>query len=205
VSADKTPTPIDSLQSDDKRRVIHGPTILLSNGAYFDFLNPGGSQWGAREISIALSKVCRFAGHCSGFYSVAEHSVLVAKLVPPEHRLAALLHDAHEAFTGDLTYPLKRLLGQLVRDIEDRIDAELFARFGVALPLDPCIKEADRWMLHIEQRRLMTNHDEWPAAAPPPWWAEEAIKIERLAPEDAARRWYCAFNHEMGLREKRHG
>jgi hypothetical protein len=155
------------LTSDEKSRVITGPTILLSNGQYFDFLDPGASRWGVKELALALGKCCRFAGHCKGFYSVAEHSIHVAALVPPEHRLAALLHDAHEAFTGDVTYPLKRLIGDAIRPIEARIDAVLFARFGLSLPLDESVKRADRLMLWQEQRRLMSNTDEWQATLPP--------------------------------------
>ena len=181
------------MNSDEKSRVIVGPTILLSNGEYFDFLNPGASTWGMVEIARAISKVCRFAGHCRGFYSVAEHSLLVSRLVPSEHRRAALLHDAHEAFTGDITYPLKRLLGEAVREIEDRIDAELFPRFGVELPLHSSIKQADRWMLHIEQRALMLNRDEWSATEAPPWWAIEVAEIRCLKPEDAGTEWMAAL------------
>jgi hypothetical protein len=156
-----------TMQSDAKSRVISGTKFLISNGQYFDFLDPASSEWGALELAIALGKCCRFAGHCKGFYSVAEHSVYVANLVPAEHRLAALLHDAHEAFTGDITYPLKQLIGELIKPIEARIDAVLFSRFGVSLPLPDTIKRADRIMLWHEQRMIMGNSDKWAGAEPP--------------------------------------
>jgi hypothetical protein len=186
------------LISDEKSRVITGPTILLSNGQYFDFLDPGASRWGVEELAVALGKCCRFAGHCRGFYSVAEHSVHVAALVPPEHRLAALLHDAHEAFTGDITYPLKRLIGDAIRPIEARIDAVLFARFGVPLPLDESIKRADRLMLWLEQRLLMGNADEWSATLPPD--GQSLPEPEGWHWNAAAARWGNEVFLEIGKR-----
>ena len=188
-----------SLSSDDKSRVIAGPTILLSNGQYFDFLDPGASIWGVDELAIALGKCCRFAGHCRNFYSVAEHSVHVASLVPPEHRLAALLHDAHEAFTGDITYPLKRLIGDAIKPIEARIDAVLFARFGVPLPLPATVKQADRQMLWLEQRELMGNDDSWSATEAPPG-AETAFlpQIEGWHWRNAADQWAHRVHYEIG-------
>ena len=188
------------MESDEKSRVIYGPTILLSNGQYFDFLKPEASIWHVDELATALGKVCRFAGHCNGFYSVAEHSLLVAELVPPAYRLAALLHDAHEAFTGDITYPLKRLLGEIVKPIEARIDQVIAERFGLNSgdTSDPIIKKADRWMLWIEQRQLMSNSHDWEATLQPPAWAiERAGKIEGVDWQHAAAIWAAAVHFEL--------
>lgn len=142
-------------------RKVVGPTILTRRGHYFDFENPEGSTIDIEDIAHALSQICRFTGHTARFYSVAEHSVHCASLVPREHRLAALLHDAAEAYLGDVSRPLKSILPQY-KALEARVEAAVLGRFGLALPLDPCVKEADRTMLRVEQQQAMLNEDVWP-------------------------------------------
>jgi len=66
------------------------------------------------DIAIALSNLCRFGGRCRQFYSVAQHSLWVAdqvKELRPELELCALLHDAAEAYVGDVVSPIKPWLG----------------------------------------------------------------------------------------------
>ena len=64
-------------------RFIKGPTILLHSGAYFDFATPEQCDFTVDDIAHGLSMVCRFAGQCRTFYSVAQHSYLISTLVPP--------------------------------------------------------------------------------------------------------------------------
>jgi len=80
--------------------------ITTYTGKRFHYLDPQPEEIDIVDIAHALSLTCRFGGHCKEFYSVAEHSIRVAEIVPKEFQLLALLHDAGEAYTGDVQSPI---------------------------------------------------------------------------------------------------
>lgn len=133
--------------------------IQTASGLMVNPLNPDPDTLTLPDIAHALSHICRFTGHVSRFYSVAEHSVRVARLVPPEDRLAALLHDATEAYLCDIPSPIKPLLVGYA-EAEDRLARVIADKWGVTYPWPESVKEADRIMLHSEARVLMGD-PEW--------------------------------------------
>jgi hypothetical protein len=138
-----------------------GPTIYLRSGLYFDLGEPRACPFTIEDVAHSLAHICRFGGHTHRFYSVAEHSVWCSRIVPPEHALEALLHDAAEAFIGDVTRPLKSMLPSY-RALEASVEAAVFARLGIGPVLHESVREADRRMLVAEQRQAMACADTWP-------------------------------------------
>lgn len=161
--------------------------IKLSSGRYFSFDNPEGFDYRIEELAHALGMICRFTGHTSRHYSVAQHSVVVSYIVPPEHALAGLLHDAHESLTNDLASPLKRRVPDYRRQ-EQRIERAVLAHFGLAFPLHPEVKRGDLVALRREQDHLFPPKAEddtyWPTLEPLPAMASHFLTL-RLSPEGA--------------------
>lgn len=104
------------------------------------------------DLTPALSRQCRFNGHCDIFYSVIEHCCLVASLVTPAFRREALLHDLAEALIGDIPTPLKQAGGKA--PVMARVEMAVARRFAFQWPSSPEVKTADHWALHIEYEHL---------------------------------------------------
>ncbi|WP_114152805.1 phosphohydrolase [Chromobacterium haemolyticum] len=141
--------------------------IQTVSGRYVDLLHPSPSDIEIHDIAHHLAHLCRFGGACRQFYTVAEHSVRVAAILPPRLKLAGLLHDATEAYVGDVVTPLKKIL-PTYQYTEGLVAAAVEARFRLQLsPADRGeIRRADLVLLATERRDLMP-HDgsEWPVLA----------------------------------------
>lgn len=150
------------------------------------------------QIAHGLGMLCRYAGQCDGFYSVAEHSALMAHWVfqrttDRQLALAALLHDATEAFLPDVPRPIKVHLPDYY-DMEARLMQGIMLKFdlqGISVVgeygrrkvcLAPIVGEADNRILVDEKAAIMTQGDHV--------WASDCLEplgvdIKCLSPADA--------------------
>tara|TARA_R110002110_G_scaffold64634_3_gene178559 strand:+ start:3375 stop:3932 length:558 start_codon:yes stop_codon:yes gene_type:complete len=141
-------------------------------GRRVHFLDPKPSEISLADIAGHLAKINRFGGATREPYSVAQHSVEVAMIVPAPWRGYALLHDAHEAYIGDRLTPIKRAMAALhprgvdpFTILEDQFDRAIHQHFGLPWPLPPeaaaAVKQADLIMLATERRDLLNEHLDW--------------------------------------------
>lgn len=113
------------------------------------------------DIAHALSYQCRFGGHLPKFYSVAQHSLNCSYLMDnKELKLAALLHDASEAYLLDIPRPIKQGLSNY-KEIEDGLMKLIAEKFGFEYPLHSEVKKIDELMLQLEWDCLMLNKATW--------------------------------------------
>jgi hypothetical protein len=183
----------------------HGPWQQTWSGGRFYPLDPRPEDVRSDDVAHALAHVCRFAGHCERFYSVAQHSVMVAaraEEIMPGTFLEGLLHDAHEAYLADLTTPLKQAIGEPWRALERPIVAAVRAAFGLpaerALGVGVAVKRADLEMLAVEARDLMRSPPvDWslPYDAPDGWRIDRA-----LGPGDARYLFAAALSRQLNLK-----
>ncbi len=145
----------------DERR---GEWFQTFSGRKFYPFYPRSGDVDFEDIAHALSMLCRFGGHVRNFYSVAQHSMLVSQLCPPELALAGLLHDAHEAYTGDLIRAIKRTFraNHFGYDaMAECVQRVIHQALGVPIPgriVDlERLRTADTLALLIERRDLLND------------------------------------------------
>jgi uncharacterized protein len=175
-------------------------TQTTSGAAYDLDTDPDPASIRIDDIAFAISHIHRFTGH-AGAYSVAQHSALACFAA---ERLghsagvcaAALLHDAHEAYTGDVASPIKRVLGPAWRGFEARHERAVRHRFGVLETLPDAVKEIDLRLLVTERRDLLRG------AETRPWGIDLEpfdFPITRWSGE-ASRRAFLAACERYGIR-----
>lgn len=144
--------------------------IQTHRGRKFDLVSPRADDVDIEDIAHALSNLCRYTGHTKRFYSVAEHSVLCARALPAHLRLAGLLHDATEAYVGDMASPLKALLPEY-KVIEDNVWRAIAERFGLPDKLPSEVKAVDLALLRAERNALL-------GPTPAPWGVDSVDLVE---------------------------
>lgn len=165
-----------------------GDWIQTAMGRQFWPMDPRPDEVFLDDIAHALSMLCRFGGHCLRFYSVAEHSVLMARAAAPAVKRWALLHDASEAYLVDVPRPLKPFLIGYDK-AEAKIMTAVAFRFNLHLGLPAQVKALDRAILMDEQLQNM-------APAPVPWSTDVeplGIELQYWSPDRARAEFLAAF------------
>jgi 5'-deoxynucleotidase YfbR-like HD superfamily hydrolase len=146
------------------RTWLSGDYFITFSGVHIDPTNPRPEDIRLVDIAHNLSMIPRFGGACPSFYSVGSHSMYVADLLPPGLRVEGLLHDASEAYCGDLIKCIKVLCPDYSA-VESRFEAAIRARFGLPEVQDPHvkleIKRADIAALLAERRDVFLDRREY--------------------------------------------
>lgn len=168
-------------------------SIATYGGGWFRPLDPDPELIEIEAIAHALGNQCRWTGHVLKFYSVAEHAVLCSYIEPT---LDCLLHDASEAYLSDLARPIKHAdgLGIVYRECEEKLEAAIAVRFGLAPPpMSAAIKAADNAMLFREAEELVPHLGEM---MPTP--DENTPRVQCWTPKRAKKEFLYRFKELSG-------
>lgn len=192
----------DVIEEIDVAGERQGNWILTYTGKRFFLTDPRPEDVDILDIAHALSNIGRFTGHAVRFYSVAEHSLFVAKRCGQRFAAWGLLHDAAEAYVGDVSSPLKRSMQMKeFAAVEDLILRTIYARFGMHHSgaqawIPDAVKEADLRMLMTEKRDLMPDSEHaWVDVGEP---YPQIIPVY-AAPNDAVEKEFLMFAKELGI------
>lgn len=174
-----------------------GDWMQTFTGRKFYPMAPRAEDIAPEDIAHALSLLCRYNGHVKSFYSVAEHCILMsATFQDTELALWALLHDATEAYVGDMVRPLKRSMPEYVA-AEDRVMEAICERFNLPYGMPVAVKDADSRILLNEKAALMS-------LAPDKWAVDDLqplkVTVVGLDPKDAERVYLATLNYLLSVR-----
>jgi hypothetical protein len=168
--------------------------IQTRSGTHFDFQNFKPDDLIEEDIWWGLSHIPRFGGHTAAIYTVAQHSVLCSHIVPPGYALEALMHDAAEAYCGDVPSPLKALLPDY-RKIELVVDTAIRCKWKLPPTMSELVKRADIVILATERRDVLGDDGaHWPVLEGVEPLPE---KITPACPDRAYRMFMDRYNELM--------
>lgn len=176
-----------TVHNPDQRR---GGWMQTFTGRAFWPLDARPEEVDSTDVAHALAHLCRYGGHVNEFYSVAEHCVLMSHSVPPADALAALLHDATEAYMVDVPRPVKREF-PAYGIAESRLWRVIAARYAVDETLPASVHDADNRILLDERAALLSP--------PPRPWGQD---LEQLQPLGVAVRCWPPLTAELRYRER---
>lgn len=169
-----------SVETDHK----NGPWMQLYHGGRYHFLTDNVDDVCIEDIIRSLAFQSRFNGHCSSFYSVAQHSVICSWVAEEESLELArimLLHEVEEALFGDITRPLKYLMPDQMLEHMERVRGKIMRKFGLPEIVPQRGNEIDNLVLACEKRDLLPFSESWTGLPEP----DPLIVINPLSPNEA--------------------
>lgn len=166
--------------------------FITYTGRQFFVLNPNPEDIVIEDIAHSLANICRFGGHSKKFYSVAQHSLFVSRCCPKGVAFEALMHDATEAYCGDMIRPLKLQLPQF-KVIEHNIWLAIADKFGLPKIMTPIIKHYDDVALMTERRDLI--HGAGPRWSLTSTHSTDHNEIIPQEPDEAEALFLSEFKH----------
>lgn len=158
--------------------------ILTGSGRVVNLVEPDANSIELRDICHALANLCRFTGHTERFYSVAEHCLRGAMEIDARHRLEFLLHDAAEAYFGDLSAPAKSVCPDYCRLVAN-MDRVIRRKYGLPPVMSPEVTRMDLVMLATERRDLLPlGGPAWSCLAGVP-----ALPQRIVSPREMRNKW----------------
>lgn len=157
------------------KHALRGAALQTSTGKMFFPLTPAVEDICIRDIARSLAMQCRFNGHVMFPYSVAQHSVIMSHNVAPEFAFEALMHDASEAYVGDMIRPIKYALPEFLV-MEEGVNIAIAHCFGLPEKMSAEVKEADNAIIYYEKRDVVGGSQPWPGVEDPGW----GIKIHPM-------------------------
>lgn len=155
--------------------------IKTWTGRYVDPLNMTVFDVCIEDIAHALARTCRYGGHCNGFLSVARHSVWVADLLRAGGETATtelwgLLHDAPEAYLGDVPRPIKHAAEfQAYRTADESLERVVATAFALPFPMPTTVKDADQRVLYDREMSPAGARDTYDGD----YYLDERVFLER--------------------------
>lgn len=186
----------------------YGDWMVTYTGKKFYPLDPRPDELCIEDIAHALANQCRYNGHCNYFYSVAEHSCLVAQAVKDaggtlDEIFAALMHDANEAYYGDIIRPMKHQpeIAAVWKPIESHLQKMIYAWAGLPTAEPSIVKQMDTALLHHECAALFPrNPQKWHIPAEP--IQGKSVKIQFYLP-DLAEKTFLAWYRQLVFQRER--
>jgi hypothetical protein len=165
-----------------QQRVLSGREFFVTfSGKHIVVAEPQPEQIDIRDIAHSLAFSTRYNGACRTYLSIAQHCLNVADNLPMPLRLCGLLHDAAEAYVGDVITPVKKLLGEHYATLEAHYHSLIAKVFGVVFPFDALVRDMDRRVLLAEADAYIAGGSEQFNMGNDP----AMISVRHLGPLDA--------------------